>query len=172
MSSAALTAEPKSKKSKLEVSAEAARPAPSASALEGIDGAPAGMPLFMGLGLQRKLAVGAVDDPLEREADSVADQVMRPVDGAPSIAPPFQRMGIENSGIQRKCACGTNAAGECEECRKREEELAAAPAIQRSPNSNGNGNGNGRGYVDLRSYVDRMPANRWPISQMRYCDDK
>ena len=37
--------------------------------------------------LQRKLIVGAVDDPLEHEADRVADQVMRMPDVAPSPVP-------------------------------------------------------------------------------------
>jgi Domain of unknown function (DUF4157) len=47
--------------------------------------------------LQTKLEIGAVDDPLEREADAVADRVMRMPDPAPSIsaAPPR---------IRRKCA--------------------------------------------------------------------
>src|SRR5262249_61497167 len=50
--------------------------------------------------LQAKLKVGAVDDPLEHEADRVADQVMRmpPADvSAASAAPPH---------VSRKCvAC-------------------------------------------------------------------
>jgi outer membrane protein OmpA-like peptidoglycan-associated protein len=51
--------------------------------------------------LQAKLAVGPVDDPLEREADRVADQVVRMADPAPvSSSPALQ--------LQRKCA-------ECEE---------------------------------------------------------
>ena len=47
--------------------------------------------------IQPKLVVGAIDDPLEREADAVADQVMRMPDPALSIthAPPQ---------INRKCA--------------------------------------------------------------------
>jgi hypothetical protein len=51
--------------------------------------------------LQTKLVVGAVNDPLEREADAVADAVMRMADPALSIsvAPPQ---------VSRKCA-------ECEE---------------------------------------------------------
>jgi hypothetical protein len=74
---AALTAEPKSKKkSKAEVSAEPAAPVASAFALESSYGAPAGMPAFLALGIQRKLSVGAVDDPLEREADRVAELIV------------------------------------------------------------------------------------------------
>jgi hypothetical protein len=47
--------------------------------------------------IQRKLAIGAVDDPLEHEADRVADQVMRMPDPDISLmsAPPQ---------ISRKCA--------------------------------------------------------------------
>ena len=45
--------------------------------------------------MQRKLRIGAVNDPLEHEADRVAEQVMRgPAGGAVSPAPPsIQRMG-------------------------------------------------------------------------------
>lgn len=145
---AAVTAEPKAKKSKVEVSPEHAEPAASAFDLEAGHGAPAGMPLFLALGLQRKLAVGAVDDPLEREADQVAEQVMRSVDGNPGfIAPPFRRSDMEYPGIQRKCACGGSASGQCDECRKNgEEELPGTPVIHRRASGNGgNGNGNGNG---------------------------
>jgi hypothetical protein len=47
--------------------------------------------------LQPKFEIGAVDDPLEREADTVADRVMRMVDPAPSISAVPPR-------ISRKCA--------------------------------------------------------------------
>ena len=64
------------------------------------------------LRIQPKLEVGAVDDPQEREADSVAERVMRMPDapgvGALSIAP-----GSSN-GLKRKCACG----GTCSHCRE------------------------------------------------------
>ena len=56
--------------------AKAAGPSQDASALldpsgapQSIQGATAGMPRFLGAHLQAKLAVGAVDDPLEAEAD-------------------------------------------------------------------------------------------------------
>jgi hypothetical protein len=57
------------------------------------------------VGIQPKLIIGSAADPLEREADSVADQVMR--SPAPGIA-------IERAqpGISRKCAAcqeGRNA---------------------------------------------------------------
>ncbi|HEY6445757.1 MAG TPA: DUF4157 domain-containing protein [Acidobacteriaceae bacterium] len=61
--------------------------------------------------IQAKLEVGAADDPLEREADRVAAQVLRVPDtgagGTPAVAsdgPP---------GVQRKCSCG----GTCAQCR-------------------------------------------------------
>ena len=72
---AAVTAEPKANKSKADVSPEVPA-SPSTFQQETAYGAPAGMPLFLALGLQRKLAVGAVDDPLEREADQVAEQII------------------------------------------------------------------------------------------------
>lgn len=51
-------------------------------------------------GLQRKLAIGASHDPLEREADRVADQVMEaPVHPAVSGAPPrIQRFSGQSNG--------------------------------------------------------------------------
>lgn len=47
--------------------------------------------------LQAKLTIGAVDDPLEREADAVADRVMRSLQPAP--------IGGGPAAVQRKCAC-------------------------------------------------------------------
>src|SRR5271166_868316 len=60
--------------------------------------------------IQPKLEIGAVDDPLEHEADRVAEQVMRmpePVEPAPpAVTRAFPQM-------HRKCSCG----GSCEKCR-------------------------------------------------------
>jgi len=64
-------------------------------------------------GLQPKLEIGAVDDPLEREADEVADKVMRMPDPAPSLRSPPQ--------VSRKCAA-------CEEEEKKK--------VQRKPADN------------------------------------
>jgi Domain of unknown function (DUF4157) len=64
--------------------------------------------ILRGSAVQPKLSVGAVNDPAEREADRVADQVMRmPATGlgAP-IAPPPSRPGSykPQSFVRRKCA--------------------------------------------------------------------
>lgn len=48
------------------------------------------------LRLQRKLAIGAVDDPLEREADQIAEQVMR--------APADDSAANSDTHVQRTCA--------------------------------------------------------------------
>jgi hypothetical protein len=71
--------------------------------------------------LQPKLAVGAVDDPLEREADAVADQVMRMEAPAPVLqASPLQ--------LSRKCeAC------EEEDQEKLQKKSAGAAAPQTVP---------------------------------------
>jgi hypothetical protein len=64
------------------------------------------------VGVQAKLEIGAVDDPLEREADRVADQVMRMPDPAPAVsAAPLQ--------ISRKCAA-------CEEEDRKKLQLKSA----------------------------------------------
>jgi hypothetical protein len=60
--------------------------------------------------LQPKLATGAVDDPLEHEADSVADHVMRMPHAELSIASAPRQ-------ISRKCAsCEENPGHKCESC--------------------------------------------------------
>lgn len=152
---AAVTAEPKSK-SKAEVSAEPAAPAASGFELEAAYGAPAGMPLFLGIGLQRKLVVGGVDDPLEREAEQVAERVMRMPDaGAGLIGKDQPVAGFGSARIQRKCACGESSTGECEEC-KREEGLSAIPTIQRRADAGGvsgisAGGNTGSGVTEPRS---------------------
>jgi predicted secreted Zn-dependent protease len=69
---------------------------------------------FVG-GLMPKLTVGAVDDPLEREADAVAERVMR--DESPSVrraaAPSVQR-------------CTGSGQCECDRCKEEEERRATA----------------------------------------------
>jgi hypothetical protein len=50
--------------------------------------------------LQAKLEVGAVDDPLEREADHAAEQVMRMPDMGPAALPALRNDGL--AGVQRK----------------------------------------------------------------------
>lgn len=76
------------------------------------------------LPIQAKLRVGAVDDPLEHEADRVADQVMRmpAVDGALTAAPPQ---------ISRKSA----ASDEEEEKLQKKEVVPAAAARSEAPPS-------------------------------------
>jgi hypothetical protein len=69
---------------------------------------------FLG-GLMPKLAVGAVDDPLEREADAAADRVMR---GEPASA------RRDASAVVQRCT-GPGQC-ECDNCKKKEEEVPAA----------------------------------------------
>jgi hypothetical protein len=66
---------------------------------------------WVGLPLQRKLKLGPVDDPLEREADRIAEQITREPLSSPSTA-------RSSPMLQRKCACGgtSASAGPCEEC--------------------------------------------------------
>lgn len=66
------------------------------------------------LPLQRKLAIGAINDPLEAEADAIAERVMRLADPA---LPPASLSG--EPVLQRKCACqGTGT--QCKECEEAE----------------------------------------------------
>jgi hypothetical protein len=90
--------------------------------------------------LQRKpLAIGSVRDPLEAQADALADKVMRmpePVTAAPPGAPE-----TSTPVLQRKCACGgsTKDGQECEQCKRKSEALLqkkssnSAPARSHAP---------------------------------------
>ena len=62
--------------------------------------------------LQRKLTVGATSDPLEGDADRIADVVMR----APQVP----------QGTGGSCCEGADPSGECDECRAKH---AAAPGV-------------------------------------------
>ena len=70
------------------------------------------------LPLQRKLAIGSVDDPLEREADRVADHVIRTPDPIP--APRLRAMAREG-GLHRSCSC-CGAKGAHATCKAMNEE--------------------------------------------------
>ncbi len=76
--------------------------------------------------IQAKLEVGPVDDPLEREADQVAERVMRMSD------PTAVTTGNSHNVLRRKCACGgsTDGGGGCEECRKEREDAVQRFAAQ------------------------------------------
>jgi hypothetical protein len=65
--------------------------------------------------IQAKLAVGSVDDPEEKEADSVADKVMRKPSGA------------EAAG---GCTCAAGGVM-CEECREKERSQTGGPPVRR-----------------------------------------
>lgn len=61
----------------------------------------------LGLAVQAKLEVGATDDPLEREADVAADQVMRaPADEAAAV-----QDQDEDGALRRQPAAGASSAG-------------------------------------------------------------
>ncbi|MBN8786585.1 MAG: hypothetical protein J0I84_05800 [Terrimonas sp.] len=84
--------------------------------------------------VQPKLTIGPVDDPYEREADTVADRVMRMTDAEVQQSKPV--------AVQRKCA-------ECEkeeQLQKKEDNdfitSTAAKNIQRSPGDNDTTPGN------------------------------
>ena len=62
---------------------------------------PGGVPLASAIPIQAKLTVGAVDDPLEREADRVADLVMRMPAAPGAVAGGLPRA---SAALRRKCA--------------------------------------------------------------------
>jgi hypothetical protein len=71
--------------------------------------------------IQAKLRVGAVNDPLETEADLVADQVMRMPEPRPALRSSDQNVSADSlhkpsadaNRLQRKCDCG----GTCDDCK-------------------------------------------------------
>ncbi len=77
--------------------------------------------------VQAKLQVGAVDDPLEHEADRAAERVMRMPD--PGAAPSLSRAG---GFLQRKCSCRGSGEEECEACKEKHEK----EQIQRKTDGN------------------------------------
>lgn len=83
------------------------------------------------LPLQRKLAIGATSDPLEAEADRVANQVM-------GMSAPSPQLNVSGAApaVRRKCSC-EGSGNECPECRKKKEEKlqrkAQSPLQQQSP---------------------------------------
>jgi hypothetical protein len=92
------------------------------------EGASANSSAFPRLALQRKLAIGAVDDPLEHEADRVADKVMR----MPEPAAVATQSGAPL--LRRKCAC-EDSSKPCAACSAEREEAVlqrkAAGAVAR-----------------------------------------
>ena len=74
--------------------------------------------------LQRKLVVNTPGDAYEREADRVADAVMRAT--PESSLPALSRATAMPRGLQRECSCG----GTCDDCRKEQ-------ALQRKEGSIG-----------------------------------
>lgn len=64
--------------------------------------------------IQAKLQLGAVNDPLEHEADHVADRVVRTADPAAPTLP----LTSGAPRLQRKCSCG-GSDGECEACHEK-----------------------------------------------------
>jgi outer membrane protein OmpA-like peptidoglycan-associated protein len=70
--------------------------------------------------LQRKLTIGATNDPLEIEADRTADRILRMPDKAIS-APPA---AVSNAAplTLRRCSCGgSSSGGSCDKCKDEDE---------------------------------------------------
>ena len=66
----------------------------------------------------RGLSIGALDDPAERQADRMADRVMRMPDFAPAHEARSAGGTSRTNLLRRKCACGGSAgsAAECDDC--------------------------------------------------------
>jgi hypothetical protein len=80
--------------------------------------------------IQAKLEVGAVDDPLEREADRVAEQVMRMPEPGADVRP---AVSSAISGVQLKCSCG----GSCDKCEGAKDQEQGRGSVQMKPLTTG-----------------------------------
>ena len=75
-------------------------------------------PAPIGLRLQRKLAVGSAHDPLEAQADEMAEHIM-------SMASPTETGVVPTSSpqtLQRKCSC-EEGGGKCKQCEEKQQKL-------------------------------------------------
>lgn len=125
--------------------------------------------------MQAKLQIGAVDDPLEAEADQTADRVMRIAD--PPAAP--LRMTSTAGQLQRKCSCGGSGSsgGECKECQEKREEkqlqrkASASAPVNAVPDAVGNVLRSPGQPLDTatRNYFE--PRLAWDLSNVRVHTD-
>jgi hypothetical protein len=77
-------------------------------------------PILPLLPLQRKLTIGAANDPLESEADAMADRVMRGQDAAAATPSSAQT-------VRRKCSC-EDSGKPCPKCEEEKKQ-----SVQRKP---------------------------------------
>src|SRR6266567_5232348 len=115
--------------------------------------------------LQRKLAVGSVDDPLEREADEIADRVTR------TPEPSKAAVGFNSVAIRRKCACeGTGKP--CAACKdETEESLQRKPAVGMEHEESGSSEAPAIVHDALRSSGNPLdPATRAFLESSLGCD--
>jgi hypothetical protein len=130
--------------------------------------------------IQTKLEVGAVDDPLEREADRVAEQVMR----MPEPSAPMDSTARDSSArsesptsslatVQRKCLCG----GSCDKC-KTEKPDGEAGAVQRKPavpqisRATSSPAGSGMTAPPIVQEVLRSPGEPLPAATLSFFEPK
>jgi len=106
------------------------------------------------LPIQAKLTVGAVDDPMEREANRVAEHVTR----MPDAKATYAGVSVATLSLQRQCACG----GSCDKCRSEEEHEHADHARgeeENDPEPPARRQGDGRGVMpDFLARIRPMAA--------------
>jgi hypothetical protein len=119
--------------------------------------------------IQAKLQVGALDDPLEREADQVAERVMSMPSPIPALTTASAASRSAASGLQGQCQCG----GKCTDCDNKMPKtelnalrrkaafatpagaLAAPPAVHRVLSSSGSPlDGVSRAFMEPRFGMD------------------
>jgi outer membrane protein OmpA-like peptidoglycan-associated protein len=79
--------------------------------------------------IQAKLEVGAVNDPLEHEADRLAEQVLR----MPEPGPQATKLSASYPAVRRKCACG----GSCEACQEEQKQSGTIKRKALAPGASG-----------------------------------
>jgi hypothetical protein len=104
--------------------------------------------------LQAKLEIGAVNDPLEREADAVADRVMRTADASPSAN---VQDGASAEVVQRKCT-------ECEDEEKLQRKADGSTTSAATP---GTADGNRLLAHELAHVVQQTGASSRDVGVLR-----
>src|SRR5688572_10978914 len=78
--------------------------------------------------LHRKVAIGPADDPLEREADRLADHALGNMNGTPAVS-------TARPAVQRECAACAAGGKRCSKCEEEEETMQREPAAGASNGS-------------------------------------
>ena len=155
----------KSSHSSLQLKAQNATPAFFRKAGEGDFFAKSEQPAFFGNTVQPKLEVSSPDDPQEKEADAMADKVMRMAEPAAPATPAKEEEKLQRSEEEEVQAMteGQGIARKCNNCQEAEEKVQAKSftGIQRSEEPAGSA------AIETEDSGEGIAIDRKPISMHR-----